>query len=128
MQAMPTRNARLWPLRTAAMIFALGVLTPKCWAVDDQNQLTVHGQGKVSCGKYISDIALADIYKNYYMLWMQGFVTGINTTDRVVDTLQGTDDEGAMAWVNKYCHDNPTSSFFYAAAALVVYLRQQQQH
>jgi hypothetical protein len=123
---MATSNARLLSLRVAALFFALSKCTSIGLAADAQNRLVVRGQGQASCGRYLSDIALNNVQDNYYMVWMQGFVTATNGfAVGLGDILAGTDDLGAMAWVKNYCHQNPTNTFFDAVAALVVFMREK---
>jgi hypothetical protein len=98
----------------------------------------VIGEVDASCGEYIQ---AADAerrvrppgarpnttYNSDYRSFMDvadGFLTGANYIDSDSRTIGSTSDHaGRMAWLDKYCRDNPLDKFAIALIALRTYLK-----
>ena len=66
-----------------------------------------------SCGEYLKHrkdgSAQADLH---YINALKGYVTAINMSqDDTYDILGDTDVDSAMAWIDKFCQENPLRSF-----------------
>ena len=90
----------------------LVVLAVMCWpamsqAQPDQNGIyMVVGVGHHSCGEWTGGrktaIEIVD------MAWVQGFITAVNLAGPwSSDLTKGTDPDGILAWIDKYCAKDP---------------------
>lgn len=97
-------------------------------SANKDERYTVIGNGNQSCGKFIAAANEGTYQKNWkqwneYYTYMQGYLTGLN--QYIPDNkniLGGTDQDGAMAYLEKYCRDNPLSSYMDALDSLVTEL------
>jgi hypothetical protein len=92
----------------AAMLFA-GV----CAAAPAQ---AVQLIGVIDCGKWLAD-------KNpEYKWWLAGYMSGMTIKDNQgTDPLAGVTAEQLVAWMDKYCRENPLS---YVTAGGVTLLKE----
>ena len=51
--------------------------------------------------------------------WMRGFITGYNWFNETNQVTRELSDETMVAFVDKYCRDNPLKTFTQAAAQLI---------
>lgn len=82
---------------------------------------TVVGAGTQSCGQYLE--ARRDKDKNAdatnrrafaFASWLGGFLTVVNqeaVNKTGIDIVVGTDIDGVLAWLDKYCRENPLEMF-----------------
>jgi hypothetical protein len=55
--------------------------------------------------------------------WVLGFLTAYNWYgEGTGKILRGTDAQGAFAWIDKHCRDNPTESLAAAVSELIRHL------
>jgi hypothetical protein len=115
--------------QTNSMLFAGGaLLLVSCLpapAADAQGLMKLWGNGSNSCGKYLSQIAeYHRVAEDAYVSWLAGYATALNDDMAGThDVLRGTDLDGSIAWINKYCSEHPTELFYTAAKKLTEFLR-----
>ncbi|MDH5526893.1 MAG: hypothetical protein OEY97_06235 [Nitrospirota bacterium] len=76
----------------------------------------------ISCGKFTDGLnsdEIGDSLKWLWANWISGFITGANHSK---GRVTHTDEEGHMAWLAKYCRENPLDKFIEAVIALDVEL------
>lgn len=113
------------PLLAAALLCAV--------SFSGQAQVIGHGVGVYdSCGSFLAALKKAgpdrlmrmgngETYpamSNYYMAWVQGFVTAINMTRPQQGQIE-TDREGLAGWLKNYCETHPEQTLNMATIALV---------
>lgn len=98
-------------------LIASVLLTSQADAANAKNIYSVIGRGLESCGKFTA-AANEGTYQNRwsdwnkYLSYTQGYLTGVNLyLPDNKDILGNTDMEGAMAYLEKYCRDNPLSKY-----------------
>ncbi|MBN6741995.1 hypothetical protein JKG47_15920 [Acidithiobacillus sp. MC6.1] len=81
----------------------------------------IYGNGAVSCGTYLQHRSQNG--KLYWMdaAWVEGWLSCINATGGG-DILEGTDIDGAMAWIANYCRAHPLRPFSVATEDLSSHL------
>jgi hypothetical protein len=73
--------------------------------------LTTYGAGNSTCGAYLkSRRAVDEQADTQYVQWAWGFVTGFNATSMDKSFKERLDAETVLAYLDKYCRDNPVSS------------------
>lgn len=101
----------------AGAMLALATVVAGVEARDAENNYVIYGLGGVSCGQWLhfreakNDMALAS--------WVLGYITAINTMPGHMDIAGGTDADGMLAWIDKYCSENPLDSVSAATSSLV---------
>jgi len=102
-----------------ATLIALPVL---CQArPNEEGVYEVLGVGTLSCEVWTKD--RADRTSDSHFVngaWIQGYLTAVNAFgDGPSHISKGTDADGIMAWIDKYCAQHPVESLTVAAKALV---------
>ena len=108
---------------TGALVFGL---VPPTLAQDASGRVHFEtmGAGNTSCGQYLEARRPSD-WDRSYLHWVGGFLSAINWTfaGRGYKSALGRfDGDGALAWLDKYCRENPLDVFATAATALVNHL------
>ena len=108
---------------TAGLI-ALGAAGSPPQAADSTGRYA--GYFTSSCGTFL------DARKNnrsiMFDTWLSGYITAVNQhTPETYNYLASTDLLGAMAWMEKYCRENPLSDFSTGASALLNELHPKRQ-
>ena len=99
------------------LVFACGHSPAR--ASDAKGKFQLWGEGSTSCGGFISNAGK----KQLGIQWMLGFLSAYNEVGyNGKDILAGTDVDGAFAWVENYCKQNPTDRLHVASAALVKFM------
>jgi hypothetical protein len=107
-------------MKIATALVVLWMAIPGAGEVFAQSY--VYGFGNASCSDYLGFKA-AD--RNLYeaaKTWTTGYLTAMGQQLRVADLLAGTDMNGAAAWLDNYCTQNPADRFHVANYRLTMYL------
>ena len=86
-----------------------------------------YGFGTNSCGDYLAARKAGNAgLGSLYTAWFTGYITDESewTTTiehATVDELAGTDLNGALYWMEKFCREHPTADFAVAAAAFTTW-------
>ena len=91
----------------------------------DVPDIAVFSFEDISCDAWIrsqGDVTL----RAYYGAWFRGFVSGYNFGNSANQVVRGAmpDPAAVVAYVDKFCRDNPRLSFIAAAVPLVQETRQ----
>lgn len=100
-----------------AGLLASALVTTQTNAQNANGVYSVIGRGLESCGKFTTAANEATYHKNRnnwntYLTYTQGYLTGLNQylpDNRNI--LGGTDVDGAMAFLEKYCRENPLAEY-----------------
>jgi hypothetical protein len=87
----------------------------------------VLGQGNVSCGSWLVARKGDELQSSNRIAWVLGYVTAFNQygSKPVGDVSGGKSTGEIMAWLDRYCGQNPNENLYRASAALVDELRQK---
>lgn len=98
-------------------------------AEDATGGYMIIGQGADSCGKYDGARQQpSGIDAVVYEVWLAGYLTGTNKQLPKTNNILGhTDIDGALGWLDNFCHANPTKAVADAAAQLSVFLYPTRQ-
>lgn len=101
--------------------------------VADSFRYAVYGVGLRSCGEWTSDRRANGADAIIKLTWLGGYLSGQNAVlsaalNRTVDILEGTDLNGAAAWIDNYCAAEPLASLSTAAQALSAELMGRRDH
>jgi hypothetical protein len=67
--------------------------------------------GARSCGKWVNAKEEDGWYWTVLQGWVAGYITAANLwIPGKYDWLEGSDLDGAMLWIDKYCNENPLSN------------------
>ncbi|MCK5893815.1 MAG: hypothetical protein KAG53_05280 [Endozoicomonadaceae bacterium] len=89
-----------------------------------EGYFTYLAPGTHSCGKFIGAVNKGNNNKqwaewNGYLKYTLGYFTGVNKYQSGTMNITGkTDNEGIMAFIEKYCHENPLKDYFDAIQAV----------
>ena len=101
------------------------------------------GDANASCGQYVQAVdderkarpphaypnAVYDINYQAYPSAAEGFLSGANALDPVHSLVgQGTNTQGRMAWLEKYCRTQPLDKFFQALLTFRAELIRSSNH
>ena len=82
------------------------------------------GVGNDSCGTWTKESRQGGAIHWQNEQWVAGYVTASSVQLRR-DLISGTDFDGLMGWIDKYCRNNPTSSLMNASWWLVDFLKKR---
>ncbi|WP_146035990.1 hypothetical protein [Pseudomonas sp. LFM046] len=97
-------------------------------AADSKGVFNVQGIGNHSCGKFVEAANQGNNQSNWanwnnYASYTAGYITGLNEyLNSTNDIMGGTDMPGVMAYVEKFCRDNPLKDFHESLQAVTVEL------
>ncbi len=87
------------------------------------------GVGAKSCGKWLEGREMrSDTIDDFLVSWIQGFLSGLNMHRKSLtneDMISLPDSSTLLAYVDKYCRDNPLETPLLASINLFVRLRDQ---
>lgn len=106
------------------------VLLTNCTAqaATKEGSYATYGHGGNSCGAYLEALNKGRSGRGYneeneYIVWARGYLSAYNHyMSNTYSILGQTDLEGAMAFIEKYCRENPLSPFSEAVEELVIRL------
>jgi len=104
-------------LRRALVILALVSVPCGAFAASDDHVHMI-GAGNNSCGKWLESKDSASA-RAVYRSWVLGFITGANWHAGGSRQASVPDAAAAVAYIDKYCANNPLHILALAAAALV---------
>jgi hypothetical protein len=84
---------------------------------------TLHGQGGLSCGKFLADrepLALGNGGHAQQMAWLLGYLYGIDAWNPY--TVRTYDYNGLDAWLVEYCRTHPLDQLVNAGLKFYVYI------
>jgi hypothetical protein len=118
---MIASDIRRLALCASILLFA-SVLSPTaCRAADASGRYMIFSHGVTSCGRFLSEEN--ELIKSGYDGWLAGYLSAFNVqTPGVNNILEGTDLDGAIAWVKNYCQQFPTDAFKTAASKLTEFM------
>jgi hypothetical protein len=92
------------------------------------------GNGSDSCGAWLNErhsmIVTQHASPNLWgeSQWILGFVTAVNLSLAPnIDLNEGTNSQGMMAWIDKYCSSHPSENLSAAAVNLTLELTHRAQ-
>ncbi|MDH4554791.1 hypothetical protein E8F11_06305 [Pseudomonas sp. BN417] len=97
-------------------------------AADSNGMFNVQGLGNHSCGKFIEAANQANNQSNWsswnnYASYTAGYITGLNEyLNSTHDLMRSTDMDGVMAYIEKFCRENPLEDFHDGLQALTTEL------
>jgi hypothetical protein len=108
-------------MQIVATAFTLALVATSAVAQSSSKQIAFVGLGTKSCGHFLETRAKADEFLDSVMAtWVEGFLTGTNVqryeSGRPFVPLP--DRASTLAFVDKYCRDNPLKSIVEASIAL----------
>ena len=115
------------PTFVVAAAVSVSLLTSVVFAQTKDEGTFMLGYGtSASCGKYVE---VRDEERRSpgrwehvsYMSWINGFVSGANwgLNAKLNGALKGTDLEGLLGWLEKYCRENPLDKLGNASLELI---------
>jgi len=99
------------------VLFGLFISSGTAFAANAQGQFIYFGSGSSSCGKFIAAVNEGNNEQNWikwnlYQQYVQGYLTGVNSYRAdTVNIKEGSDMDGIMASIEKYCRENPLDDF-----------------
>jgi hypothetical protein len=110
-------------MRLVRVLVALWAAIPGC--ADGLADDYVYGFGNVACGEYLGfragDRSLYEAAKT----WTTGYLTAMAEQFGKQDLLAGMDMNGAAAWLDGYCAQNPADRFYVASHQLAIFLARR---
>jgi hypothetical protein len=110
----------LWTLLVAgSLLFPAGQIAAQ--------ERGVLGQGNVSCGSWLVARRSDEPQASNRIAWVLGYVTAFNQygSKPEGDVSGGMSTGEIMAWLDRYCGQNPSENLYRASAALVDEFRQK---
>jgi hypothetical protein len=93
-------------------------------AADAKGDFSYLAQGAQSCGKFMDAVNKGNNEKNWidwnnYQSYTYGYFTGVNRyLSNTLNIKGNTDMAGVMAYIEKYCKENPLDDYFDAINAV----------
>jgi hypothetical protein len=106
------------------------ILTLSCAGVahSQSNGQALAGAGTLSCGKYLA-LKSDPTAHLMFVSWAQGFLSGMNMADFVTTRRRFVllpDGDSIMAYMDRYCRDNPLKSSLQGSMQLYKELRSNE--
>lgn len=80
----------------------------------------VQGVGTFSCGKYIQLRAEQNnAQDSAFISWVWGYVSGFNMEAKAPTSRETPDGPSTLAYIDKYCRENPLDNVLFATNALI---------
>jgi hypothetical protein len=96
-------------MRTILPVALMLTLAGSTWS--QSKDYVIVGAGAMSCGIYLSDRSKGDHIKEIlYGTWLQGYLSGANTFWKAGMSQEAVylpDSETTLAYIDKYCRENP---------------------
>jgi hypothetical protein len=111
-------------VRAGVAVMALLSFTPLVGA-----QSTALGDGAYACREWTAERKTNSTRSKMTSTWLLGFLSGVNATpvSPPRDILSGVNIDELLAWVDKFCTDNPSTNVGTAAAKLAEELRNRSR-
>jgi hypothetical protein len=108
---------RLWLVAMAITLLPASL----AHAADANGASRIRGSGADSCAKFLDD-RRSSLLVEPYRDWLDGFLTALNTQiPNTYDIAGGTDMDGILEWISKWCEVNPGSTFLTGVQAYVTF-------
>lgn len=106
--------------RWVAALIVIAACTP-AWAIDAEGDYVTRGIGNELCAAFNS---ARDTHRDAeFTAWLAGYLSGFDRwTSDVYDIEGPTGFDGAMRWLDYYCHVHPQMPFSLAAEGLIAFL------
>jgi hypothetical protein len=87
----------------------------------------VQGLGNLSCGRWTAEQPSEphSMMRVALITWLGGYISGYNFR-RGGNVLEGTDWDGALGWVDRYCAGHPLDTVSTAAGGLIIELNERR--
>ena len=106
---------RISLLASALMVLSSG-------NIQAEPKYAIAGIGATSCGQYLKPPTSTKESSDIVMVtWIQGYLSGSNTQRFITDSTtmkKQPDGESLIAFVDKFCRDNPLKTVYEASIAL----------
>lgn len=100
-------------------VIALALLLT-CGTASSQQHWTGYGLGAQGCGKYIEQRRTPNkSYDSFVGQWFYGFLSAYNYYGPSPQVTREVDQETVLAYLDKYCRENPLASTSVGALELV---------
>ena len=103
------------------MIFSCLLTTTSHAKENNKHPFVVYDRGQDSCGQFIEARRFSPEENRVYSIWLAGYFSAYNYSEPdtvdIINLQNPTDPSpmaGPMAWIERYCNDNPMSSFMSA--------------
>jgi len=108
----------------AAVLLAVFLISGTAWALQP-GEYKIRGSGSQSCGSWTAAKEKGNWDRVVFLSWVGGYLTAYS---RWVEkdyrgSVTTSDSEGAWAWVDNYCRDNPLDNVALAASELILALK-----
>jgi hypothetical protein len=105
-------------IRLTGMLLLLAIAnTAQC----NERESAIVGAGTASCGRYLEIRAMQDRdLDGLFSSWLQGFVSGANVQRREMglEFVSVPDGPSMLAYIDKFCRDNPLKTVFEGAVVM----------
>ena len=106
----------------AAVLLAVFLISGTAWA-----QFTAFGGGRESCGRWteVKNVApptgqRSTTARLQFEQWLGGYLTAYSQwVEEGSGPVSDGDHDGAIAWIDTYCQENPLKNVAYAAKQLI---------
>ena len=96
------------------------------WGADPDGTYIILAPGTASCGKFTPFFA-DETGRVMATTWIAGFVTAYNRFEAADGNIaEGTDGAALVAWVEKYCRENPLDNLARATEQLTFELKRRR--
>lgn len=102
---------------------AAAVLFLACCNGVAAKDIAISGEGGHSCGMYLESRRVVNETQDYmYVAWVRGFVAGRNWATPDYQVERALEAGTILAYLDKYCRENPLKVVFTGAASYVAAL------
>lgn len=116
---------RLRRVYRSGVVLALLFANSSAKAVDVDGRALIYSVGTESCGHFNAERKAGR--DNPYLGWLGGYLSAINrVTPETYDIRGGTDMDGIMLWLDKYCDSHALDTISDAVEALVLELHPRR--
>jgi hypothetical protein len=103
------------------MKFIVATLTLLFTATTYAQGVRVQGVGNMSCGEYLQTRSRPSVAQDaIFASWVWGYMAGFNMESKQPTSRSTPDQASTLAYVDKYCRDNPLESVIGATNALIL--------
>jgi hypothetical protein len=111
-------------IKQSTIFIGMFLLVNGASAADANGDYSYLAQGAESCGKFMDAVNKGNNEQNWiswnnYQAYTYGYFTGVNRYLSNTKNIKGnTDMPGVMAYIEKYCKENPLKDYFDAVDAV----------
>jgi hypothetical protein len=103
------------------MKYFIAILALIATATASSQGVRVRGVGTSSCGEYLEMRAENNRSKNAILVsWAWGYMAGFNFEVKQPTTRDTPDEPSTLAYIDRYCRNQPIENVVAAASALIV--------